>query len=258
MDVLDEFLKKNDLDLVVRAHEVVEDGYQFLGNQKIVTIFSAPSYTGEFDNRAAILRVNKDLKCSFRILKPVAKKRGTTRRTSQTYHLGTPKTLFRQAVKKTTLMNKLLHTAKLMHEEKNQSTLEKELMADRKSYRRHSVVPSPLSSKEFDRIDFDDPLTITCEVEDLTRRETSWGDIWDGIYYDHDQLAEFKYAAAEAYYAEQENGSNWLSNLSEEGSNLASEDDQSNWTSNEDKSQWTSDGGGSHWSSDNDNWSLDN
>lgn len=39
-----EFLDKFDMDLVVRAHEVMEDGYQFFAGRKLVTVFSAPNY----------------------------------------------------------------------------------------------------------------------------------------------------------------------------------------------------------------------
>ena len=35
----------------------------------------------------------------------------------------------------------------------------------------------------------------TFEIEDLTRRDTTWGYIWDDIYFDEEALAEFKYAA---------------------------------------------------------------
>lgn len=45
-DVVTSFLKKNDLDLVCRAHQVVEDGYEFFGKKQLVTIFSAPNYCG--------------------------------------------------------------------------------------------------------------------------------------------------------------------------------------------------------------------
>jgi len=30
--VVESFLEKNELDLIVRAHQVVEDGYEFFGN----------------------------------------------------------------------------------------------------------------------------------------------------------------------------------------------------------------------------------
>merc|ERR1712199_61804 len=43
-DVVENVLRKEDLDLVVRAHQVVEDGYEFFAGKKLVTIFSAPNY----------------------------------------------------------------------------------------------------------------------------------------------------------------------------------------------------------------------
>ncbi|URE24410.1 serine threonine-protein phosphatase [Musa troglodytarum] len=49
-DKVSEFLLKQDLDLVCRAHQVVEDGYEFFADKQLVTIFSAPNYCGEFDN----------------------------------------------------------------------------------------------------------------------------------------------------------------------------------------------------------------
>jgi len=69
-DVLGDILAKENLDLVVRAHQVVEDGYEFFGNRSLVTIFSAPNYCGEFDNAAAVLSINEKLQCSFQVLKP--------------------------------------------------------------------------------------------------------------------------------------------------------------------------------------------
>eukprot|EP00484_Ammonia_sp_Unknown_P026371 CAMPEP_0197026520 /NCGR_PEP_ID=MMETSP1384-20130603/6589_1 /TAXON_ID=29189 /ORGANISM="Ammonia sp." /LENGTH=787 /DNA_ID=CAMNT_0042455203 /DNA_START=31 /DNA_END=2394 /DNA_ORIENTATION=+ len=69
-DILYKFLKKHDLDLVARAHQVVEDGYEFFGNRKLVTIFSAPNYCGEFDNAGGIMSVDSTLMCSFQVLQP--------------------------------------------------------------------------------------------------------------------------------------------------------------------------------------------
>jgi len=69
-DVVQGFLRKHGLDLVCRAHQVVEDGYEFFADRKLVTIFSAPNYCGEFDNAAAVLSVSEELVCSFQVLKP--------------------------------------------------------------------------------------------------------------------------------------------------------------------------------------------
>merc|ERR1712113_365660 len=71
-DVVRAFLQKEDMDLIVRAHQVVEDGYEFFGDRQLVTIFSAPNYCGEFDNAAAVLTIDENLVCSFQVLKPEA------------------------------------------------------------------------------------------------------------------------------------------------------------------------------------------
>ncbi|OAD70125.1 hypothetical protein PHYBLDRAFT_56674 [Phycomyces blakesleeanus NRRL 1555(-)] len=68
--VIDDFLNKFDLDLVCRAHMVVEDGYEFFNDRTLVTVFSAPNYCGEFDNFGAIMSVNEELLCSFELLTP--------------------------------------------------------------------------------------------------------------------------------------------------------------------------------------------
>jgi hypothetical protein len=69
-DVIRDFLARHDLDLICRAHQVVEDGYKFQANRQLVTIFSAPNYCGEFDNAGAILVVRQDLVCSFKVMRP--------------------------------------------------------------------------------------------------------------------------------------------------------------------------------------------
>ena len=73
-DVIAEFLEINNLELICRAHQVVEDGYEFQANRKLVTIFSAPNYCGEFDNAGAIMVVGPDLKCSFKVIHPLSHK----------------------------------------------------------------------------------------------------------------------------------------------------------------------------------------
>lgn len=68
-EVVSIFLKKQDIDLICRAHQVVEDGYEFFAKRQLVTVFSAPNYCGEFDNSAALMTVDSSLMCSFQILK---------------------------------------------------------------------------------------------------------------------------------------------------------------------------------------------
>jgi len=53
----------------------VENGYEFFALKKLVTIFSAPNYCGEFDNDAGVLFVDDDLKCHFKLFKAISKKK---------------------------------------------------------------------------------------------------------------------------------------------------------------------------------------
>lgn len=71
-DVVKEFCAKFDLDLVCRAHQVVEDGYEFFADRKLITVFSAPNYSGD-TNSGATLSIDADLLCSIQILKPASK-----------------------------------------------------------------------------------------------------------------------------------------------------------------------------------------
>ena len=73
-DMVQIFLRKFELDLICRAHQVVEDGYEFFAKRQLVTLFSAPNYCGEFDNAGAMMSVDDTLMCSFQILKPAEKK----------------------------------------------------------------------------------------------------------------------------------------------------------------------------------------
>ncbi|KAJ7079205.1 calcineurin-like phosphoesterase [Mycena crocata] len=72
-DVVARFLQRHDLELICRAHQVVEDGYEFFAKRRLVTIFSAPNYTGEFDNAAGMMSVDAALLCTFQILRPKEK-----------------------------------------------------------------------------------------------------------------------------------------------------------------------------------------
>ena len=56
--IIKKYLEDNDLDMICRAHQVVENGYHFYGDRRLVTIFSAPNYMGEFDNDAGVLAID--------------------------------------------------------------------------------------------------------------------------------------------------------------------------------------------------------
>lgn len=73
-DIVTKFLNRHDLDLICRAHQVVEDGYEFFARRQLVTLFSAPNYCGDYDNAGGMMTIDEGLLCSFQILKPSEKK----------------------------------------------------------------------------------------------------------------------------------------------------------------------------------------
>lgn len=72
-DIVTDFLNKVDMDLIIRAHQVMERGYEFFADRQLVTIFSAPNYCSEFDNDGAIMSIDENLQCSFQIIPAVVK-----------------------------------------------------------------------------------------------------------------------------------------------------------------------------------------
>ncbi|KAJ3444628.1 serine/threonine-protein phosphatase [Anaeramoeba flamelloides] len=76
-EVVEKFTERNEIDLICRAHQVVENGFEFFANQRLVTVFSAPAYCGEFDNNGAMMIVEEDLTCSFFVLKPSFKNKNS-------------------------------------------------------------------------------------------------------------------------------------------------------------------------------------
>uniref|UniRef100_A0A915JNP2 Serine/threonine specific protein phosphatases domain-containing protein n=1 Tax=Romanomermis culicivorax TaxID=13658 RepID=A0A915JNP2_ROMCU len=60
-DTVEEFCKNTGVELILRGHQVVSNGYEYFANEKLITIFSAPNYCGEFVNMAAVVSIDKDL-----------------------------------------------------------------------------------------------------------------------------------------------------------------------------------------------------
>ncbi|BFU20181.1 Ser/Thr protein phosphatase, putative [Entamoeba histolytica HM-1:IMSS-B] len=63
------FLNKNDLICLVRAHQVMEDGFKlhyFMQNIDLppcITVFSAPNYCDAYQNKASVLKINTENIC---------------------------------------------------------------------------------------------------------------------------------------------------------------------------------------------------
>ena len=59
-DVTEAFLARNNLQLLIRSHEVAMQGYQVLHNNTCITVFSAPNYCGDTGNVGAIIRYSDE------------------------------------------------------------------------------------------------------------------------------------------------------------------------------------------------------
>ncbi|MFO7991317.1 MAG: metallophosphoesterase [Thermoplasmata archaeon] len=56
--VFDDFLEKNDMEMVFRAHQAFEDGYRYFFDDKLLSLFSVPDYRDE--NDAKFCKVSED------------------------------------------------------------------------------------------------------------------------------------------------------------------------------------------------------
>jgi len=67
-----EFNHLNDLELVARAHQLVQEGYKYwFAEKSLVTVWSAPNYCYRCGNVASILTINEDLEREFKIFNAV-------------------------------------------------------------------------------------------------------------------------------------------------------------------------------------------
>lgn len=59
-DVAHRFLDDNGLNILVRSHEMKQNGYEEEANGRVITIFSAPNYCDQMGNKGAFIRFNGD------------------------------------------------------------------------------------------------------------------------------------------------------------------------------------------------------
>jgi hypothetical protein len=51
------------------SNQVVEDGYEFFADRRLVTLFGAPNFRGQYNNAGAVMTVSASLQCSFKLLR---------------------------------------------------------------------------------------------------------------------------------------------------------------------------------------------
>ena len=49
---------------------MVDEGYEFFADMRLLTLISAPNYGGEMDNSGAVLFVDENLVCSLLVVRP--------------------------------------------------------------------------------------------------------------------------------------------------------------------------------------------
>ncbi|KAI9190062.1 Palmitoyl-protein thioesterase 1 [Blastocladiella emersonii ATCC 22665] len=70
-DVTERFCKLNNLDVIIRSHEVKEEGYEMAHGGKCITVFSAPNYCDAVGNLGAYIIIKPDLELKIEQFKAV-------------------------------------------------------------------------------------------------------------------------------------------------------------------------------------------
>ncbi|EPT28004.1 kelch repeat domain containing/Serine/threonine protein phosphatase protein [Toxoplasma gondii ME49] len=69
-DRVHRFLAENDLQLIIRAHECVMDGFERFAGGKLITLFSATNYCNHHQNAGALLFIRRDMTIIPKLIYP--------------------------------------------------------------------------------------------------------------------------------------------------------------------------------------------
>ena len=66
-DTVDQFCHNNGFSLIARAHQLVMEGYKYMFNERLVTVWSAPNYYYRCGNVASVMELDENLQKYFKI-----------------------------------------------------------------------------------------------------------------------------------------------------------------------------------------------
>jgi len=82
-----EFSHMNKLELICRAHQLVQEGYKYMFNDGLVTVWSAPNYCYRCGNVASILAIDENLQRDFKIFNAVESDRNLPTKSNIPYFI---------------------------------------------------------------------------------------------------------------------------------------------------------------------------
>jgi hypothetical protein len=66
-----EFCHNNRLELIARAHQVIQEGYKYRFDDQLITVWSAPNYMYRVGNVASVLALDGNLQRELKVFRQV-------------------------------------------------------------------------------------------------------------------------------------------------------------------------------------------
>lgn len=70
-DVIEQFIKANQISMIIRSHQICQDAIDHFAANQLTTITSCANYAGTHNNDACFLVIQKRLVVSPKIIKPL-------------------------------------------------------------------------------------------------------------------------------------------------------------------------------------------